>query len=178
MSELGKGLRTAYREGFAPATAQERRPRGATPRPRSGAAAERSYPTPEVRGPAPEEPPHLQGAAAAPAQEGGYSTFKVRRAVRRYPSSKVRSGYEERPHVQGEINPHKTVGVERGRQRADTLTPSSQETRQSDPRTTALSNSVRLSQAVWGRPRRSGHGGETRMWSTGREWQTTSVFLP
>ena len=71
------------------------------------------------------------------------------------------------PHVQGKRNPRKMVGVARGRQRADTLTPSSQETRQSDPRTTALSNSVRLSQAVWGHPRRSGHGGETRMWSTG-----------
>ena len=43
---------------------------GATTRLRSGAAAERSYPTPEVRGPAREEPPHLQGAAAAWAQEG------------------------------------------------------------------------------------------------------------
>ena len=52
------------------ATAQERQLRGASPRPRSGAAAERSYPIPKVRGPAPEELPHLQGAATAQVQEG------------------------------------------------------------------------------------------------------------
>ena len=35
-------------------------------------------------------------------------------------------------------------------------------------RTTALSNSVKLSHAVWGHPRQRGHGGEVyRMWSTG-----------
>ena len=34
------------------------------------AAAERSYPTPEVRGGSQEEQPHIQGAAAAWAQEG------------------------------------------------------------------------------------------------------------
>ena len=79
---------------------------------RSGAAAEKSYHTPEVRGPAGEELPHLQGAAAAGCRraERSYSTFKVRRggrekipliqgkeqqlrfagaAVRRYPTSKV-----------------------------------------------------------------------------------------
>ena len=33
-------------------------------------AAERSYPTPEVRGGSQEEQPHIQGAAAAWAQEG------------------------------------------------------------------------------------------------------------
>ena len=37
---------------------------------RSGAAAERSYPTPEVRGSGQEEQPHIQGAVAALAQEG------------------------------------------------------------------------------------------------------------
>ena len=47
------------------ATAQERQQRGASPHPKSGAAAERNYPTPEVRGPAIEELPHLQGTAAA-----------------------------------------------------------------------------------------------------------------
>ena len=69
---------------------------------------------PEVRGSDLEEQPHVQGAVAARAQEAerSYSTFKVRRgsceeiplvqgkeqwlrfagaAVRRYPSSKVRS---------------------------------------------------------------------------------------
>ena len=38
--------------------------------PRSGAVAKRSYPTPEVRGGGREEQPHVQGAAAARAQEG------------------------------------------------------------------------------------------------------------
>ena len=58
-------------------------PRGASPRPRSGAAAEtsypisqvrvvaeRSYPTSKDRGGGREEQPHVQGAAAAQAQEG------------------------------------------------------------------------------------------------------------
>ena len=72
--------------------------------------AERSYPTPEVRnggredlphakfrGGGQEEQPHLQGAAAVGRRraERSHSTFKVSRsggaAVRRYPSSKVRS---------------------------------------------------------------------------------------
>ena len=47
-------------------------------------------------------------------------------------------------------------------------------------RTTALSNSMKLSHAVWGHPRWMGHGGE--VWQNvvnwRREWQTTSVFLP
>ena len=63
-------------------TAQERL-RGATPRPRSGGAAERrypkdkvrggnegSYPTSEVRGGGREEQPHVQRALAAQEQEG------------------------------------------------------------------------------------------------------------
>ena len=45
-------------------------PGGANPRPRSGAAAERSYPVSEVRGGSWEEQPHVQGAVAARAQEG------------------------------------------------------------------------------------------------------------
>ena len=45
-------------------------PRGATPCPRSGAAAERSYPTPKVRGGGREEQPHVQGVATVQAQEG------------------------------------------------------------------------------------------------------------
>ena len=64
------------------ATAQEQ-PRGATARPRSGAAAERRYPasegrgggreelhTPKVRGSSREEQPHIQGAVAARVPEG------------------------------------------------------------------------------------------------------------
>ena len=46
------------------------RPGGATPRLRSGAAAERSYQTPEARGGSWKEQPHIQGAVAAWAQEG------------------------------------------------------------------------------------------------------------
>ena len=43
--------------------------RGATPHPRSGAAAEKSYPTPKVRGSSGEEQPRIQGAVAAQVQE-------------------------------------------------------------------------------------------------------------
>ena len=48
---------------------QRRRPRGATPCPRSR-AARKGHPAPEVRGGGREEPPHVQGAVAAWAQEG------------------------------------------------------------------------------------------------------------
>ena len=70
------------------------------------------------------------------------------------------SGHEEIPHAQGKRNPSKTVGAERGHQRSDRLKPQSQTTSQSDTWTTALSNSMKLSHAVWGHPRRTGHGGE------------------
>ena len=42
---------------------------GIYPMPEVGAAAETSYPTPEVRGCGREEQPHVQGAAAAWVQE-------------------------------------------------------------------------------------------------------------
>ena len=42
------------------------------------------------------------------------------------------SSCEEIPHVQGERNPSKTVGTERGHQRADRQKPQSQTTGQSD----------------------------------------------
>ena len=69
---------------------------------------------------------------------------------------KVRKGGgEEIPLVQGKRNPSKMVGVARGHQRADTLKPYSQKTSQTNhTRTTALSNSMKLSHAVWGHPRR------------------------
>ena len=96
--------------------------------------------------------------------------------MRRYPSSKVRSSgctllesREEMPHVQGNRNPSKMVGVARGHQRADTLKPYSQKTSQSNhTRTTALSNSMKLSHA-----REATQNGRVmversdRMWSTG-----------
>ena len=47
-----------------------RRPRGATPHPRSGAVAGRSYHMPEAKGVDQEDQPHVQGAVAARAQEG------------------------------------------------------------------------------------------------------------
>ena len=58
------------------------------------------------------------------------------------------SSREEIPHTQGKRNPSKTVGVARGHQRANTLKPYSQKTNQSNhTRTTALSNSMKLSHA-------------------------------
>ena len=67
-----------------------------------------------ARGGDQEELPHVQGAAAAWAQEAerSYSMFKVRRA-----------GREKISLVQGKRNPSKTVGVARGHQRADILKP-------------------------------------------------------
>ena len=90
-------------------------------------------------------------------------------AVRRYPSSKVRSSREEIPHAQGKRNPSKTVGVARGHQRADTLKPYSQKTSQSNhTRTTALSNSMKLSHACGAtQDGRVMVERSDRMWSTG-----------
>ena len=83
-------------------------------------------------------------------------------AESRHPMSKVRSGSrEEILHVQGKRNPSKTVDVARGHQRADTQKPDSQKTIQSNhTRNTALSNSMKLSHAMWGHQRWPGHGGE------------------
>ena len=51
-------------------------------------------------------------------------------------------------HAQGKRNPSKTVGVARRHQKAGTLKPYLQETNQSNhTRTTALSNSMKLSHA-------------------------------
>ena len=79
------------------------------------------------------------------------------------------SSWEEIPHAQGKRNPSKMVGVARGHQRADTLKPYSQKTSQSNhTRTTALSNSMKLSHARgatqdgWVMVERS-----DRTWSTG-----------
>ena len=81
------------------ATAQERQ-RGATPRRRLGAAAERSSPMSKER-----------------------RLRRRRRAKRSYSTFKVRSSCEEIPHGQGKRNPSKTVGITRGHQRAETLKP-------------------------------------------------------
>ena len=78
--------------------------------------------------------------------------------------------HEEIPHDQGKRNPSKTVGVTRGHQRANTLKPYSQKTSQSNhTRTTALSNSMKLSHARLA---------DRIVVHWRREWQTTSVFLP
>ena len=128
------------------ATAQ-RRQRGATPCPKSGAAAGRSNPMSNER--------RLRGHGRA---ERSYSTFKVRRGD----LVQVRSGgcpfwssCEEIPHVQVKRNPSKMVLREgiRGQTHQNQIS-------QSDHRTTVLSDSVKLSHAMWGHPRRSGHGGE------------------
>ena len=67
---------------------------------------------------------------------------------------------EEIPHVQGKRNPSKMVATERGHQRADRLKPQSHITGQSDHMDYSLVNSVKLRHAIWGHPRRMGHGGE------------------
>ena len=95
------------------------------------------------------------------------------------------SSREEIPHVQGKRNPSKTVGIARGHQRADTLKPTvgiarghqrtdtlkpySQKTSQSNhSRTTALSNSMKLSHARGAtEDRRVMVERSDRMWSTG-----------
>ena len=76
---------------------------------------------------------------------------------------------EEIPHAQGKRNPSKMVGVARGHQRADTLKPYSQKTSQSNhTRTTALSNSMKLSHACGAtQDGRVMVEKSDRMWSTG-----------
>ena len=79
------------------------------------------------------------------------------------------SSHEETPHAQGKRNPSKMVGVARGHQRADILKPYSQKTSQSNhTRTTALSNSMKPSQARGAtQDRRVMMERSDRMWSTG-----------
>ena len=94
--------------------------------------------------------------------------------MRKYPSSKVRSSgcalwssHEEIPHAKGKKNPSKMVGVARGHQRAGTLKPYSQKTSQSyHTRTTALSNSVKLSHAV------STQDGQIMVENSDKTWPT------
>ena len=76
---------------------------------------------------------------------------------------------KEIPHAQGKRNPSKTVGVARGHQRADTLKPYSQKTSQSNhTRTTAFSNSMKLSHACGAtQDRRVMVERSDRIWSTG-----------
>ena len=78
------------------------------------------------------------------------------------------SSREEIPHVQGKRNPSKMVGVARGHQRADTLKPYSQKTSQSNhTRTTALSNSMKLSHTNG-----ATQDGQVMVESSDRMWST------
>ena len=78
------------------------------------------------------------------------------------------SSREEIPHAQGKRNSSKMVGVARRHQRADTETILTETTQSNHTRTTALSNSMKLSHARgatqdwWDMVERS-----DRMWSTG-----------
>ena len=85
------------------------------------------------------------------------------------PGAKLWCSHEEIPHAQGKRNPSKMVGIARGHQKANTLKPYSQETSQSNhTRTTAFSNSMRLSHASGAtQNRRVMVERSDRMWSTG-----------
>ena len=75
---------------------------------------------------------------------------------------------EEISHAQGKRNPSKMVGVARGHQRANTLKPYSQKTSESNhTRTTALSNSVKLSHA-----RGATQDGRVMVERSDRAWST------
>ena len=114
--------------------------------------------------------PHVQGAVAARAQEGREELLhvQVRRgsceeiplvqgkeqwlrfagaAVKRYPTSKVKETQVRRSVLreasEGRYTNHNRTKL------VNLIT-----------RTTALSNSMKLSHAVWGHPRWEGHGGE------------------
>ena len=79
------------------------------------------------------------------------------------------SSREEISHAQGKRNPSKTVDVAREHQRVNTLKPYSQKTSQSNhTRTTALSNSMKLSHACGAtQDGRIMVERSDRMWSTG-----------
>ena len=78
------------------------------------------------------------------------------------------SSREEIPHAQGKRNPSKTVGAARGHKRANTLKPYSQKTSQSNHiRTTALSNSMKLSHA-----RGATQDGKVMVKSSDKTWST------
>ena len=139
---------------------QEQRPRGDTPHPRSREAAMRSYCTSKVRSSGQEELPHSQGHERRPCFSGA--------AVKRYPTSKVRETQVRQEALREGIR-GQTDWNHNHRQLANLIT-----------RTTALSNSMKLSHAMWGHPRRKGRGGE--LWQNVVHWrrqrQTTSVLVP
>ena len=68
----------------------------------------------------------------------------------------------------GKRNPSKMTGTERGHQRADRLKPNHRQQAKLITWTTALSNSMKLSHAIWGHPRRRVMVERSdRVWSTG-----------
>ena len=79
------------------------------------------------------------------------------------------SSREEIPHAQGKRNPSNMVGAAKRHQKVDTLKPYSQKTSQSNhTRTTALSNSMKLSHARRAiQDERVMVERSDRMWSTG-----------
>ena len=80
------------------ATAQGQQLRGASPRLRSWAVAEKSYHKPQFRSGGREEQPHVQGVAASWAQEGREELPHIQGVA----ASWAQEGREELPHVQGQ----------------------------------------------------------------------------
>ena len=91
-------------------TAHRARPRGATPRPRSGAAAKRSYPASDIRGGSPEELRRVQGQGQWPRVPGCDSS---RSSPEKLPLPQARgSGWEKQPHIQGAVAAWAQEGLE------------------------------------------------------------------
>ena len=90
------------------------------------------------------------------------------------------SSHEEIPHAQGKRNPSKKLALREGIRGQTDWNHNQRQLANLITWTTALSNSMKVSHAMWGHPRWTGHGGE--VWQNvvhwRREWQTTSVFLP
>ena len=91
----------AQGKGFDPWLGRSgEKPGGATPCPRSGEAAERSYPVSEVRGSGPE----CQAATTQEQPRGAPQCQRPGAVTRSYPTLEVRgSRREELPHVQGVV---------------------------------------------------------------------------
>ena len=94
-------VRGSGREELPYAQGQGWRPRGATPCPRSGAVAERSYPKSEVRG----------------GDERSYPASEVRgssqKEIPHAPKPEARGGsWEDQPHVQGAVAARAQEGLE------------------------------------------------------------------
>ena len=84
-------------------------PRGATPRPRSGGAAERRYPASEVRGGGREEIPYApkpeargSGWEEQPRARGQGGGREVQPQVQGAVAARVQEGLEELSHVEGQ----------------------------------------------------------------------------